>query len=643
MRKKTKKSKIETVEVREEKKESRIFTDGVRSLPQLLAPSAISYTSENDMLIEENYMKSYVINGYPSRTYIGWMNDLYSYDGDMDVGIHAEPTNEREAIDEITAKITQYESQLSTEEERGSIKNLTSLTAKINALYEQRARLEQNYENMFHVSTAFTMYGKDLKELTKSSQKFQSRLSGGKMYIMPLTLREDDGYKTVSPYGTNCVPDYFRNMNTGAFSTMFPFYNPNVIHPKGTLLGINRLCNSPVIIDLFNRKVLGNANLSILGMAGFGKTTLASVIALRSTAESVRSVIIDPENEYGPCTEAVGGTSIKISAGSDNMMNPFDIDVEYMLDRNGEPTDIQIVDVKGKISELMSLFCVMIPEAAESNPKAHISAVLTRLYADFGITTSPDSLYVEKRQLNSETGEYFSGRVIKTMPRMKDFYKALIDYAKAEQNEELMRIAKSFSLYVEGGAYDLFDCYTTVPNNTFLNAPIIRFDISGIENDELRPIGMHIVMNWTWNKFIKKDLTTKKRIICDEAWMMLSPNMNGSKYTALFLEKCARRIRKYNGSLCCVSQNFREFIGRQEGVVILSNSAVKIFMAQSENDIEAASDNFLLTEGEREFLITAGRGEALMKVGKESFITDVLIFPFENELISRKHLTAVEN
>jgi type IV secretory pathway VirB4 component len=613
------------------------ITNGTVNMKQLLAPSAISYPSENELLVEENYVKSFVINGYPSRVSVGWMDDLYSYGGDMDVATYIEPANERLALDEITRKITQYESQLDTELERGSIRNSSMLRSKIEALYEQRSRLEQNWENMFHVSTLFTMYNKDLKTLQKDSQKFRSRLSGGRMSVMPLTLREGDGFKTVSPYGVNCIPDYYRNMNTGALSTMFPFYNPEVNHQKGTFIGINRLRNTPVIIDLFNRRVLGNANLSILGVAGFGKTTLASAITLRSTLESIRTVIIDPENEYGPCSDVVNGSSIKIAPNSESVINPFDIDVEYKMDKNGEVTEEQIVDIKGKVSELLSLFCTMVPECMDSNIKAHVSAVLTMLYDNFGFTQDAESLYENVSEFNEETGEYFRGKVLKKMPRLTDFYNLLVEYAG--ENEELLNVANSFTLYCEGGLYDLFDQYTTIPIDTFNNAPIIRFDISGIEDDVLRPIGMHVVMTWTWNKFIKKDLKTKKRIICDEAWMMLSTSMAGSEFSALFLEKCARRIRKYNGSLCCVSQNFREFAERKEGRAILSNSAVKIFMRQAEGDIEAVGDKFILSGGEREFLLTAGRGEALAKVGKESFIIDVLIFQFEQELISKKHLS----
>ena len=67
---------------------------------------------------------------------------------------------------------------------------------------------------------------------------------------------------------------------------------------------------------------------------------------------------------------------------------------------------------------------------------------------------------------------------------------------------------------------------------------------------------------------------------------MLNQSMAGHEYTAAFLEKCARRIRKRNAGLLVASQNFIEFANCSEGQSVLSNTAVRIFMKQSETDIK---------------------------------------------------------
>lgn len=629
------KEKYKKVQInkREKKKVESILTGGTRTKKQLMAPAGVAYPDENQLLVENNYVRSYVMN-YPSTVGVGSLDTLFSYRGDVDTVFHIEPTDTAAAIDELTEQIVKYETQRIQENDGGSIKNSTSIPAKLQVLYEQRAKLEQNYESMFRVSSLFDMFGSNKEKLNKESQKFVAKLNGSRIHVMPLTLREDDGFRTVSPYGVNKVPDYYRNMNTGALSALFPFYNPEINHVNGVYLGINKQTGTATIIDFFNRAVLGNANIFITGQSGFGKTVLTSLIITRSLPEQVRTVILDIENEYGSCTEISGGVNIRIAPGSEEMINPFDIDEEYRLDKNGNPTNEKYVDIKGKVAELLNLFSIMVSEVSESDMKAEISEILLQLYADFGFSESPESLYEEVRLFNEETSEYYYGKKYKKMPCMSDFYERFSVRAKQTGSELMEKAENAFRLYVKGGLYDLFDCYTSIDLDVFKTAPVIRFDLSQLEDDVFRPLGMHVTTTWAWNRFIKKDKKSKKRIVSDETWVLLSSNTKGSEYTSRFLEQCARRIRKYNGSLLCASQNFREFVSRSEGRAILSNTAVKMFLRQSAEDIAEVEEMFILSSGEKSFLLGSARGEVLIKMGEESVVSEVIRFPFEEKLFN---------
>ena len=331
------------------------------------------------------------------------------------------------------------------------------------------------------------------------------------------------------------------------------------------------------------------------------------------------------------------------------MMNPFDIDAEVVVDDNGNPTGEVKVDIKGKISELLNLFSVMCsssqPGSALSGTlKADISETLMRLYSAYGFSSDPASLYTVIDTVDEKTGLYIHKKVLKRMPTLSAFKAALNEYMCTKEIlniDELNNFYRTLTLFTRGdsGIYDMFDCETNFTNINMNDVPVIRFDIQGIEDDMLRPIGMHIVLNWIWNKFVKKDVVTRKRVIVDEAWMMLQQSFAGSDYTAKFLENCARRIRKYNGSLCCASQNFREFVQRPEGLAVLSNSAVKMFLKQEPEDVQAVGDRFILSDGEKEFLLSAGRGDTLIKVKKDSFIAEVFAFPFEDKLITKSYLS----
>jgi type IV secretory pathway VirB4 component len=229
-------------------------------------------------------------------------------------------------------------------------------------------------------------------------------------------------------------------------------------------------------------------------------------------------------------------------------------------------------------------------------------------------------------------------RVRKTMPTLSDLHAKLEAYAQEANNGNIMRLANTLKMFVKGGIYDLFDHQTSPELREFSNAPIVSFDVSQLEEGTLRPIGMYVALSWTWEKFVKKNRHIKKRIVCDEAWMLVNKNMAGSAYTATFLENCARRIRKRNGGLLVASQNFVEFADNPQGKAVLTNTICNIFLRQNSTDIDAVQETFKLSEGEKIFLSTAKRGEMLIKMNEESSVAFALAFPYEAELITNAYV-----
>lgn len=134
-------------------------------------------------------------------------------------------------------------------------------------------------------------------------------------------------------------------------------------------------------------------------------------------------------------------------------------------------------------------------------------------------------------------------------------------------------------------------------------------------------------------KFIKKNPHIRKRVVADEAWMLVNKNMSGYEYTATFLETAARRIRKRNGGLLVASQNFLEFTSSEQGRAVLTNTAVRILLRQSSMDIDGVKEVFKLTDGESDFLLQAGLGEMLIKTEDESCIAYAYPFEYETSLI----------
>lgn len=637
MAKKKKNSELRVVVSSTPTQKRSFLANGCRTLKQLFAPSGIKIPSENELKIDENYARGFVINQYPASTMTGWLEDLYEYKEDMDIAIYIEPREQKESLNELTHKLSQFQAQLDIEIKSGSIKNLTELEAKVRSLYEERAMVEQSFENLFSVTIMVEMYNKNLEMLDKSAQILTSKLSGKKVGLSPLMFRQPEAFKSVSPFMTNEVEGYDRTMLTSSLSTTFPFYSVDVFDPNGTFLGKNRMSKTPVAIDFYDRDKLPNGNMFICGIPGSGKTYTASLIIMRSVLEGVKSVIIDPEGEYKPVTRAVNGDIIIISSTSKSRVNPFDITEEVEVDDQGNETGVKFVDVKGKAAEILNLLNVMFPELMTDEVKSATGEVITALYRNFNITEDPNSLKTTMEVV--EDGVYKMVTRYVQMPRMSDLRQTLYYYGlnESKPNPMLCRLADALSIYCEGGIYDLFDCYTS-EDIDLNNSPVSDFDLSQIDDDLLRPIAMHIVLTWTWNKFVKKDVKTKKRVVCDEAWLMTKKTMAGSSKTAFFLENCARRIRKYNGTLLTATQHFKEFQQSPEGEAVLSFSILKLFMKQSVEDIAALGDRFLMSDGEKSFLLTSGKGESLCKINKESFVMDIISVGEEDSYISKEYL-----
>lgn len=607
---------------------------GMRTIHDLFAPSGIDRSNESYLRVGNKYVRSFVMNGFPAMVSVGWLDPLYNYEGDMDVALYIEPADDRAALDELTAKITQFEAQYQIEMQKGNIKNITRLRHMIDQLYRQRERLEQNWENLFYIQIAANLYADNEEELEKQTQKLDNRLKGRKMYLMPLFLRQDVGYKTALPFGVSHLPDMFRNFSSGALTACFPFYHSEISHDTGVFCGVNLATMTPVFIDFYDRSILNNGNVTVIGQAGSGKTFFVSLLTLRSALRGVRTVVIDPEGEYRPLTHALGGHYVSIAPDSPTKLNPFDLEEEELEDGTKE------VKIKDKVADLLNLIGVM-AGGLTPEQRSMVAHVLTELYFERGFSEHPKSLYVTEPYFDERTGEFYHDGMKKPMPTFSDFHEKLERFAEQEQHEELKRLVNALRIFKKGGVYDLFDCHTSSDLRNLKDAPVLTFDVSRLEESVLRPIGMYVALSWTWEKFVKKNPKMKKRVVCDEAWMLMNRNMAGHEYTAQFLENAARRIRKRNGGLLVASQNFSEFANNEQGKAVLTNAKVKVLLGQDPTDIDAVQQVFKLSDGERNFLLSAKRGEMLIKMNAESSVVYALPFPFEKQLIEKAYAAKV--
>lgn len=542
-------------------------------------------------------------------------------------------------MDELTNKITQFEAQLSTELEKGSNRNITRLQSQIQDLYAERQKVEQNYISIFGIQMIMNLYCQSLDQLNKETQLLDNSLKGRKIKLMPTYLQMDQGYKSALPFGKTWLPKNYRNFSSEGLTACFPFYNAEISHATGVFVGVNLQTATPIYIDFEDRKVLNNGNVTVFGCAGSGKTFLVSLLTMRSALKQVRTVLIDPEGEYRTITQSLGGATIVIAPDSTSLINPFDIEEEDEVDDDGRPTGAKIVKINEKVADLLNLIGVMCG-TIDNEQRSLISYAIRELYSDFGFTEDPASLYLDNVDLNNR-GEFVHHGRKKAMPTFSDFHRKLEEFSRKEDNKCLVNVTNALRMFKKGGVYGMFDHQTSQSLQNFKDAPVVTFDVSQLEESILRPIGMFIALNWAWEKFAKKNIKQKKRIVCDEAWMLTNKNMVGHEFTAQFLETTSRRIRKRNGGLLVASQNFKEFSDNPQGQAVLTNASVNIFLKQNSTDIDDVQETFKLSDGERNFLTTAKKGHYLLKMGQESTVGFAKAFEYEKYLIEKKTISAM--
>ena len=627
---------IEEIVLNSKKRRTGILEDGCRSIKDLIAPASIFFPdSENELQVEDNYVRTYVLSGIQPNVHIGWLDPLFNPEYDTDTAIYIEPVEDRLAEETLTEQIAQKEAELLQERENQSIKNTTKLEAQLRDLYAQRQKVEAHTENLFLVEILTALYSKTLKGLNKNEQKLQAKI-GKRNKLMPLYLRQDEGYRSILPFGINRIPDYYRTFGTGAAGDCFPFYNTEFSQENGLMIAINKETGTPIFINPFDKKVFNNANIAVFGGSGSGKTYFLSLLLLHFLCTGGISAVVDAEGEFGKVTKAAKGSYITIAPGEASL-NPFDIDVEVEVDDDGLETGKKFVNVKEKVASLLNMLTIMADGTMTGTVRSKVSSLLLELYDDFGINSNPDSLFESGNIFDSKTGEYSAGYVRKRVPQFSDFHKKLKTAANTTNDPELAKLHETLSIFVKGGLYDMFDCQTS-KEIVLEGKHLVTFNISKLEENILRPIGCYVVFSWIWDKFVMNNPSVEKCVILEECWMLIKESLAGSEYTGAFVEKAARRIRKRNGMLAVSSQNVREFDRSEQGKAVLDNTTIKFLFPQEAANIQMTQRIFNLSDGERAFLLKSKQGDCLIKTKDRSTKGKVFAFEFEDKLISKEAL-----
>lgn len=556
---------------------------GMASIPDLISPSSIEVDFRY-IRVGGTYYTTLFVVGYPRYVSPSWLSSIVDYDHTLDISMFIYPTQSADVLSDLKRKIGEMEATIASDAENGK-----PIDPKIEASLEDAMGLQEELakgiERFFQFSFYLTLSSDTLPQLIESTKQLQTTLASLLLSAKPATLQMEEGFKSTVPLGQDKL-FITRNMDTTSLASTFPFTSAMLTQDKGIMYGINQQNGSLIIFDRFS---LENANEVVLGKSGSGKSYLIKLEIMRQVMLGTEVIVIDPEGEYNKLATSLGGEVVEFSSNSPVKMNPFDLSQLYDPEEN--ELGLKILSLHG----LMKL----ITGTLDAEHDAILDKALIETYRQKGITPDPATQ-------NKEA------------PIMEDLYKTLMGMEDANARELGLRLEK----FIQGSAAGIFN----QQSNFDITNPLTIFSIKNLE-EELRPIAMHIVLDFVWTK-VKKNLK-KRLLILDEAWYMM-------KYedSASFVYSIAKRSRKYYLGLTTATQDVEDFLKTDYGKAVLSNSSIQMLLKQGTSEVDLISQIFYLSEGEKELLLTADIGEGLFFAGQNHVAIKVLAAPFEHDIIT---------
>ncbi|MGM9602157.1 MAG: VirB4 family type IV secretion system protein [Faecousia sp.] len=612
-------------------KEKIIGVDPVPHIPvrNFIAPRGLDLTHYNYIIMDGRYYCFLYIkgNGYPGTVRGGWMSSLINAGEGVDIDVHLHRENRSKTIDKVAQRIRLNRTKLKGMQDTST--DYEELTNSIQSGYYIKNGIANHNEDLFYMSVFVTISAKTYEELLWRKQQMVDMLKSMDMYLSECRFQQEEALRSVMPFlavSPKLQKKTQRNVLTSGAASTYMFTSFEMSDDSGVLLGVNRHNNSLCIVDLFNTKINKNANLTMCGTSGAGKTFTLQLLALRMRMRGIQCYIIAPikGHEFKRACSKIGGEFIKIAPGSPHCVNVMEI-------RHTISPEMELIDevdyndmdsmLARKIQQLMIFFSLLIPDMTNEEEQM-LDEALIKTYYEFGITHDNRSLYADSTVFPPK---------MKTMPILGDLHKHL------QENPMTARVAAIVSRFVTGSAQS-FNRQTNVD----LTNKYIVLDLSELKG-KLLPVGMMIALDYVWDN-IKADRTKKKAIMIDEIWQLIGASSN--KLAAEFCLEIFKVIRGYGGAAIAATQDLSDFFSLDDGKygrAIINNSKNKIILNLEQDEAQYVQDVLKLTRTEVRSITQFERGEALIHSNNNKVPVVIKASEQEKEMITtdRAELEAI--
>lgn len=322
--------------------------------------------------------------------------------------------------------------------------------------------------------------------------------------------------------------------------------------------------------------------------------------------------------EYKEITENLEGDWLNVGSGAGGVINPLQIK-DVPLDDEDEKDKVFKDEGKGlgamalHFQSLRTFFKLLFPELT-SIQIALLEETLEELYNSFNIYWNTD----------------ISGFKNIDFPIMYDLYelinkktKTVYDNGKKQDYEILQSLIRTIAV---GADSALFNGYTSIQTKT----NFICLDTHNLQDasERVKKAQYFNILTYCW-ELMSKDREEKTMLVCDEAYLLIDPQVPQS---LVFLRNIAKRCRKYEGSLCIISHSIVDFLDdsvKMYGQAILDMATYKVLMGTDGKNLEETTELFKLSEYQADFLYAKKRGYAIFIIGAYRILVKFDIFPYE--------------
>ena len=497
------------------------------------------------------------------------------------LSIDVVPIPTDEAVKEVEQRLLGVETNITNWQRRQNMNNNFSAVIPYDMEQQRKETKEflddlttRDQRMMFAVLT-LVHTADSKKQLDNDTEEILTIVRKRLCQMAVLKFQQLDGLQTALPFGVRKI-DAFRTLTTESLAVFMPFRVQEVYDSHGIYYGNNVISKNMIIAD---RRRLMNGNSFILGVPGGGKSfTAKNEIVNLMLSGDADIIIIDPESEYGPLVRALGGSVINISANSPNHINAMDMSRDY-----GE-TDPII-----EKSQFLQSLCEQIV-AGHKFQKGQQSI----------IDRCTENVYRYYKQ----------GNYMGTPPTLADFREELLKQPEPEAHS----LALELELFTRG-SLNTFAKQTNVDTSNRL----ICYDILEL-GEQLRAIGMLVILDSILNRITQNRQAGKRTyIFIDEIYLLFM-----HEYSAQFLYKLWKRVRKYGAFCTGITQNVADLLQSYTARTMLSNSEFIVMLNQAATDRIELAKLLNISNEQLSYITNVDAGHGLLKVGSN-------LVPFENK------------